>query len=336
VTRGGVALAVRQGSDEWLEERQRGIGSSDAPATVDLDPYSSRLEKWALKVGLIDPPQQTPTMRIGKLVEPLIATLYEEQTGRKVRRRLQMLQHAEHPFLRASLDRVAAGRIVELKKSRTGDGYGRPGSDQVPPYVFIQVQHQMLVTRYEVADVAVWVGGEELRRYEVPADRRTQDLLLQRELVFWQCVVDEVSPVAIDGSAATQRYLAARYPEDRGHQLIPDEDLIELAVHLREAREAVVAASLMQTRIENEIKARMGDAALVEGPGFRITWRNPKPSESIDWMAVATEYRDLIDRYEHGQPTPDPSLELEEIVRRHTTAKPGARRFLPTFTGDPA
>lgn len=315
-----LALPVQQGTDAWREERRRGIGSSDAPATVDLDPRRSRLELWAEKVGHIDPPEENRWMRIGKLSEPLVAQLYEEETGRRVRRRRQMLQHPDHPVIRASLDRVAGRRVVEIKKAHDARAWGRSGSDDVPPYVFVQVQHQLLVTGYEIADVAVLIGGDDLRVYPIGADDTIQSRLVGRELALWDCVLTQTPPTDIDGSAAAQRYVNARYPEDTGHQLIPDAALIDLVEQYRDARAWAALAERESTRLENAIKSRMGTAAVVEGPGWRITWRNAKPSLVIDWEAVA---RDAA-----------PARRLTAAIKAHTTTKPGSRRFLPTFKGE--
>jgi len=37
--------------DEWLTVRKGGIGSSDASASVGLNPYQSQLELWMVKTG---------------------------------------------------------------------------------------------------------------------------------------------------------------------------------------------------------------------------------------------------------------------------------------------
>jgi putative phage-type endonuclease len=316
-----IALPVRQGTDAWRDERQYGIGSSDAPATVDLDPHRSRLERWAEKVGYVEPQEETRWMRMGKLVEPVIALLYEEETGRKVRRRHQMLMHPEYPFIRASLDRVSGRRVVEIKKARDARAWGRSGSDDVPPHILIQVQHQLLVTGYPMADVAVLIAGDELRVYPIPADRTIQDRLLVKELAFWDCVLTMTPPTDIDGSVAAQRYITERYPEDAGHQLIPDNEFVDLVAQYRDAVAWADVAAAEARRLETQIKARMGAAALVEGPGWRITWKNAKDSKVIDWEAVA---RDIA-----------PPKRLEAAIKAHTTTKPGSRRFLPKFKGDP-
>lgn len=38
---------------EWLEQRRNGIGGSDAAVIVGLNPYRSRLELYADKLGLM-------------------------------------------------------------------------------------------------------------------------------------------------------------------------------------------------------------------------------------------------------------------------------------------
>lgn len=57
--------------DEWLTVRKGGIGSSDAGATVGLNPYQSQLGMWMIKSGregnlpMIDPNDETSRMYRG-------------------------------------------------------------------------------------------------------------------------------------------------------------------------------------------------------------------------------------------------------------------------------
>ena len=58
-------------------------------------------------------------MRIGTALEDLIASEYEAQTGRKVRRYRQMVRHPELAWAAASPDAWVIGdrRIVEFKRT---------------------------------------------------------------------------------------------------------------------------------------------------------------------------------------------------------------------------
>lgn len=41
---------------EWLEERKKGIGGSDAATILGLNPYKSNIDLWAEKTGKKEPP----------------------------------------------------------------------------------------------------------------------------------------------------------------------------------------------------------------------------------------------------------------------------------------
>lgn len=39
------------GRTEWLQERKKGIGGSDAAAILGLNPYMSNVDLWEIKTG---------------------------------------------------------------------------------------------------------------------------------------------------------------------------------------------------------------------------------------------------------------------------------------------
>ena len=135
--------------DEWLDVRKRGIGSSDAGAAVGLNPYRSQLALWMDKTGRdagmpqIDPDDDTSPTYWGSLLEPIVAAHYTKRTGNKVRRVNAVLQHPEHPWMLANIDREVIGssevQILECKTA--GINGARLWKDGVPEYVQLQVMH---------------------------------------------------------------------------------------------------------------------------------------------------------------------------------------------------
>ncbi|WP_424953084.1 YqaJ viral recombinase family protein, partial [Comamonas aquatica] len=164
--------------DDWLEVRRTGIGSSDAAAAVGLNPYQSQLELWMLKTGkgdllpAIDPLDDTSPMFWGTLLEPIVAAHYTKRTGNKVRRVNAVLQHPEHAWMLANVDRevVGAGDVQILECKTAGIHSARLWRDGVPEYVQLQVMHQLAVTGHRAADVAVLIGGQELQIFRIERD----------------------------------------------------------------------------------------------------------------------------------------------------------------------
>jgi putative phage-type endonuclease len=118
-SRKGAALRLvstkDMGREDWLEVRRTGIGSSDAAAAIGLNPYQSQLELWMQKTGkgallpAVDPSDDTSPMFWGTLLEPIVAAHYTKRTGNKVRKVNAVLQHPEHPWMLANVDREVVG-----------------------------------------------------------------------------------------------------------------------------------------------------------------------------------------------------------------------------------
>jgi putative phage-type endonuclease len=108
--------------EEWLSVRGNGIGSSDAAAAVGISPYKSPLELWLEKTSRQPAPDLAANDAVfwGTTLEEIIAKVYAERTGTKVRRLNAVLQHPEYPFMLANLDRVVqhptdGNGILEVK-----------------------------------------------------------------------------------------------------------------------------------------------------------------------------------------------------------------------------
>ena len=73
--------------DEWLALRRRGIGGSDTPVVVlgERHPFRTPRQLWEEKTGRSPDVEETPAMRRGTVLEPVVADLYREVTGRKLR-----------------------------------------------------------------------------------------------------------------------------------------------------------------------------------------------------------------------------------------------------------
>lgn len=324
-------LPVVQGTDDWLAARRNGIGSSDA--AVIAGEKGSVLELWGDKTGIVprpEPDEATAEMYAwGHRLEPLVAEAYTERTGRPVRRAMQMLRHPKVPWALASLDRVSAvkgeRRIVELKVTSIDAKYA---GDDLPGDVLAQVQHQLWVTGYDVADVAVLKTHWRLGIFEVERDEAYLEDLTFLERDFWRRVeLCEMPPV--DGTENARRVLAQIYARNNGQMLMPAADLDLLAEELRLARAEAKAAEARQATIENGIRAVIGDADGFEGPWGRITWRKNADSEKTDWKLVAGAYRRVIEEIAIADPEQPVPESLDAIESTYTRTIEGPRVLRP-------
>lgn len=304
--------------DQWLQVRKGGIGSSDAAAAVGLNPYQSQLELWLEKTGRapVAPPgdggaNDLNPMYWGSLLEPIVAAHYTRRTGHKVRRINAVLQHPEHPWMLANIDREVLGAPdVQLLECKTAGIQGAwLWRDGVPEYVQLQVQHQLAVTGKQAADVAVLLGGQELQIFGIARDEELIAQLITLEREFWGYVERDQEPPA-DGSESADRALRVLYPRDTGATLNFQHDLVMGAVFsdLLAVREVLATNTALESQLKQTIQQRMGEASRAVFDGGEVSFKRSKDGSAVDTARLAKE-----------QP---------EIARAYTVTKPGTRRFL--------
>jgi putative phage-type endonuclease len=87
----------------------------------------------------------------GTMLEPIVAAHYTKRTGNKVRRVNAVLQHPEHPWMLANVDREVVGiRGADSGMQNCRHPWRTPVADGVPEYVQLQVMHQLAVTGHRL------------------------------------------------------------------------------------------------------------------------------------------------------------------------------------------
>jgi predicted phage-related endonuclease len=101
---------------------------------------------------------------------------------------------------------------VQILECKTAGIHGaRLWRDGVPEYVQLQVMHQLAVTGHRAADVAVLVGGQELRIFRIERD----EALIARLIEMEQAVLangPKQNSAAGDGSDSAKRLCVASIP----------------------------------------------------------------------------------------------------------------------------
>jgi len=289
---------------QWLEERRKGIGGSDVAAIMGLSPWKTPYRVYQEKRKEVDDWQGNEATDWGKRQEPVIRQWYSDTTGRCVYLPEKILFHGKYPFMLASLDGYTDGRrIVEIKTARSGKDWGEPGTNQIPDYYALQVQHYMIVTGFEVADVPVSIGGGSPEIYEVPADRELQEMIIEAEAAFWQRVVDGNPPDPVTYADAIQRFGGI---EAEGDVLASEEAILTI-----EALRSVRAEMKELEGMEEELKGRLiiymgdsGDAIVTPNGKPLVTYKLARGRETIDAKALKSEMPEIYQKYiRQGEPS---------------------------------
>ncbi|MBR8205797.1 YqaJ viral recombinase family protein [Burkholderia vietnamiensis] len=302
--------------DDWLAVRRTGIGGSDAAAAIGLNPYMSALELWLDKTGRAeslprpDPTDTTSPAFWGTLLEPIVAAVYTQQTGNKVRKVNAVLRHPSIPWMLANIDREVIGvsdiQILECKT--TGEFGARLWRERVPEYVQIQVQHQLAVTGKTAAHVAVLLCGQALEVHRINRDDALIARLIELEQRFWRFVESDTPPPA-DGSESADRALRHLYPGNgETVDFSDDHRLSSVFADLVAVRAEIETRQQLEAQFKQAIQEAMGDANLAVFQTGSVSFKRSKDSSSVDLERLLADH---------------PALQ-----QQYATSKPGSRRFL--------
>ena len=279
-------------TDDQKRVRRTAIGGSEIAAVAGLDPYATALDVWRSKVEGYER-EQTPAMRRGQLLEPVIASIYAEES-RVVLEESGTIRHPTRPVAVATPDRIAlwpdGRRVLEIKSanSRMTREWGEPGTDEIPRAYLCQVLWELACAGLERADLAVLIAGDDFRIYHLYRDVELEGLLLEKAEKFWRDHVDTKTPPPIDGSDSCDAWLAARHPRSITSSVIESTpEAEELMWTLRGARHAIEAAEVIESDAKNKLKALVGDASgMIGGHGrWKISWKS-QSRNSIDVDAL--------------------------------------------------
>jgi putative phage-type endonuclease len=263
--------------DEWLAQRQKGIGGSDVAAICGVSRYRSTLNVYLDKIGEIPPLTDNQRMRAGRMLEPVIADMFAEDTGKKVKRNNMLLQHPEHKFMLANIDRWIVGENAGLEIKNTSEyAKGDWANGAVPVEYMLQCNHYLAVTGADRWYIAVLIGGHDLQWRIIERDETLIANLISIEKQFWEeHVLARVEPVV---THLDTDWLKRMYPQSEPLKEIElDDSLYDTLVDLNQAE---LEGKLIDQRIEtakNRLKQAMQDAEIALYSGKKIcTWKTNK------------------------------------------------------------
>lgn len=289
----------------WRRRRMAGLGSSDAPAVLGLSPFAGPLDVYLDK--LEGRPEQSAERRkrfeIGHRLEPVILRMYAHpeygaQPRRRVRHARELLRSTPYPRLIATLDGEAT------RPDRDGPGAVEVKSyplravddpdELIPDDVYVQVQHQLLVTGWDWADVASLGWGRSVDVVTLDRDQQFIDeTLLPALLKFWTDHVEARVPPAPTGDPrAAMRALNRMWPVARiGKHVELGEELIPIDRRLEKVSRAYRWLEKERRRLQALLLGEIKDAELATLPnGNQLSAKTVRRSS---YTVQATSYRAL-------------------------------------------
>ena len=280
--------------EEWLESRKKGIGGSDASSIMGLNPYSSPLRVYLDKIGKGEDKVTTEAMRQGTDLEQYVAERFCEETGLKVKRCNQILQHPKYDWMLANVDRLIVGQNAGLE-CKTTSPYSKFKFDEgeINPHYYWQSIHYLAVTGADVWYVAVLVLGKAFHVFEIRRDESAIRQLIDAEKEFWEEHVLKKDPPLPTGSEVDDEAVAAVYPEgndaEEDVELFDIDSILDLRNLTLKRREEIEAEI---REYDQQIKMAMGTHVHGYTNKWKVNWSNTSTSR-IDAKMLKEKYPDI-------------------------------------------
>ncbi|MGG3803129.1 YqaJ viral recombinase family protein [Metabacillus fastidiosus] len=292
---GSVIPTADMTHDEWLKERTKGIGGSDAGVILGLDKYRTPFELWLEKTGQVEPVQiDNEAIYWGNEMEDVVAKEFEKRTGKKVRRCNFMFSHADYPYIRANVDRMVVGESAVLECKTASAFLAKEWKeDEIPDTYLVQVQHYLGVTGKQKGYIAVLIGGNRFVWKEVERDNELIKMIFDAQKHFWKYHVEQNIPPQLDGSSASEQFLKERFAraEEDKQIILPSEykELLQQYEEIKANEKLVITA---KKEIENKIKATLEDAETGIIGDYIVSWKNQSRT-SVDSKALKEKFPDV-------------------------------------------
>lgn len=201
----------------WLKERGKGIGGSDAAAIIGQNPYKNNVDLWKEKVGLIEPKDisEKNYVKYGVAAEELLRNQFIlDYPKYKVEySEYNILKHSKYDFLLASLDGTITDTktnekgVLEIKTTNILQSRQKENWDnRIPDNYYCQILHYLNVTGYTFAilkaDLKSDFNGNvyhQIKHYKIERKDVEEDIkyLEQKEIEFWDYVERKQEPPQI-------------------------------------------------------------------------------------------------------------------------------------------
>ncbi|WP_102335722.1 YqaJ viral recombinase family nuclease [Salimicrobium jeotgali] len=300
----GVKAQVMQSTSdmehqEWLESRKKGIGGSDAASIAGFNKWKSPVVVYMEKVGEVDSQSSNAEAAYwGNVMEDTVAKEFAQRTGMRVRKRNAVLQHPEHEWMLANVDRLIVGKNEGLE-CKTASEYLKDEwtGEETPMAYLLQCQHYMAVTGADAWWIAVLIGGNKFVYKKIERDEELIANLIDLEKEFWEEHVLKQEPPEMDGSDASAALLKSMYLEsdpESETELSQEED--KLLEALEQIKEEEKELKERKQKYENQLKEKLKTFEKGLSPRYVVTYKSQE-RRTVDSKRLKAEAPELFEKY---------------------------------------
>ena len=276
-------------------DRTLGIGGSDISIIAGISKYRTPYELYLDKIGEGEPQPDNPAMAWGRILEDVIANEFAKRNSLKIKRRNKPKFHKTHKFMMAHVDRlIDDGRILEIKTARfADDNWGKPGTDEIPPQYYLQVQHYLEVFDSHEAILAVLIAGSDYREYTIPRNLDVGQKIITLCSNFWHRVKTKNPPPPSNLSDIQKLY---KY--DNGNSKIADQEIIDTVSRINEIKSQIDQLKSEEENLKHAIGMFLEDSSyLLNSLGDEILSYKTQTKTTVDSKKLKSENPEIYEKY---------------------------------------
>jgi putative phage-type endonuclease len=302
-------------NQDFTHNRAAFLGGSDIGAILGVSKHRSAMDVWLEKTGKKVDRNDSFALRFGSFAESFVANEYAILTGEKLVDHPHGLIHPKYSFCVGHIDRfildnrdlplfttdgvLNAKKLLECKTANhySQSDWGEAGTDAIPLPYLCQCLWYLGITDLAEIDIAVLLGGSDLRIYTITRDLELESLIFEKATFFWTEHVQKdipPKPQSIDDCQALfQRSSVGKSIEANPETiaLIQQLKTLEAQTQGDEEQIAAIKQQLMETMADAEVLTYFGKSI--------VTWKAPKPSYRIDTKRLSLEHPELIKTYQN-------------------------------------
>ncbi|WQY99883.1 endonuclease/ recombinase protein [Salmonella phage VB_ST_E15] len=279
-------------------DRTKYLGGSDVAGILGISPWRTPLEVYLDKVQpRIKPvaPSKQKVFTRGQRMEPYVIDLLSEETGLEIIHRGNRYIHRDYGFIAAEIDAEAAsGENIEIKTVSPfkAKEWGEVQTDAIPVHYTAQAMHGLMVTGKQVCVFGVLIGGDDFRIYRVERDEETIQAILEKEIAFWDRVINLNPP-----EATTVSDISLMFEKDAGSSIEADGKALALFNDLRDMKSRYKSLGEEIAVSEEKLKLYMQEHSILTLDGKTIcTWKS-QVSNRFDKKLFQVEHPELYEKF---------------------------------------
>lgn len=294
---GAVLLGqYRPHSPEWFAARAGVMTGSRIAAVLGLSPYESPFSLYHRMVGSVGDQATAVEAEWGTHLEPAVLAKFRDEHPELRCSKTGTWANLARPWQAGNPDslvfrkrgRIVRG-IVEAKTSPRADGWGEPGTDEIPVYYRCQILWYLDTLGLTTCWLPVLIRGTDYREYVVRADTDEAQADIATLRAAGRAFLDRVArrdAPDLDSHGETYQVQRQLNPAIDGTtvDLTVDEAAI---VRAAKACEAIAADQITAARVL--LADRMGSAKTAVDPdGKKVADRRAKSLTSTPYVQIAS------------------------------------------------